>query len=274
MAESAPPSTALPDLTAVPDGPHNQPPPAGVASPVFLPDSDIDFSRVRSAFAVALHMHQPLIPAGGGSEGGADIRTAAVVSNLRHMLEHPEVPDAHNAAAFLWCYRRMGEYIPQCVAEGKSPRVMLDYSGCLLYGLRQMGAGDVIDSLRPLARDPAYRRCVEWLGTAWGHAVAPSTPAGGLPPPRAGLAASLRGGVRGRGPRAGAGLLAAGDGPAQPPRRLPRVRPHAEGVRLPLGARPGAHGRGRDRRRPRPPAARPAPARGPRLARPDREHHR
>jgi hypothetical protein len=54
---------------------------------------------------------------------------------------------------------------------------MLDYSGCLLHGLRQMGAGDVIDALRPLAHDPRYQPCVEWLGTAWGHAVAPSTPA-------------------------------------------------------------------------------------------------
>lgn len=145
------------------------------AGPVFLPDSDIDFARARSAFAIALHMHQPLIPAGGVSTLG-DLRTAEVISNLRHMMDHPEVPDAHNAPVFLWCYRRMGEFIPQLVREGRSPRVMLDYSGTLLYGLRQMGAGDVIDALRPLATDPAYRRCVEWLGTAWGHAVAPSTP--------------------------------------------------------------------------------------------------
>lgn len=142
------------------------------AGPVFLPDSDLDFAHVESGFAVALHMHQPLIPAGGGG----DLRGAAVISNLRYMLEHPEVPDAHNATPFLWCYRRMGEYIPQLVAEGASPRVMLDYSGCLLHGLREMGASDVIDALRPLAVDPALRRCVEWIGTAWGHAVAPSTP--------------------------------------------------------------------------------------------------
>jgi hypothetical protein len=144
---------------------------AGTA-PVFLPDSDINFARIRSGFAIALHMHQPLIPAGGGG----DLQHAAIISNLRHMFEHPEVPDAHNASSFLWCYRRMGELIPQLVAEGKSPRVMLDYSGCLLHGLREMGATDAIDALRPLAVEPAYRRCVEWLGTAWGHAVAPSTP--------------------------------------------------------------------------------------------------
>ena len=60
---------------------------------------------IDSAFAVGLHMHQPLIPAGGG-----DPRAAAVVSNLRFMMDHPEVPDAHNAPVFLWCYRRMGEF--------------------------------------------------------------------------------------------------------------------------------------------------------------------
>ena len=135
--------------------------------PVFLPLSDIDFSRIRSAFAIALHMHQPLIPAGPRGE---------VVSNLRHMLEHPEVPDSHNATVFLDCYRRMGRFIPELVAQGARPRVMLDYSGCLLYGLEQMGAHDVIDALRPLTQEPKYQRCVEWLGTAWGHAVAPSTP--------------------------------------------------------------------------------------------------
>ena len=204
--------------------------------PVFLPDSDVDFSRVRSAFAVALHMHQPLIPAGpAAAEVRPVTRAAGVVSNLRHMLDHPEMPDAHNAAAFLRCYRRMGEFIPQLLAEGKSPRVMLDYSGCLLHGLRQMGAGDVIDALKPLAQDPAYRKCVEWLGTAWGHAVAPSTPPAGLPPARAGVAAPLRRGLRAGGAGPGAGVLAAGDGPAQPPRRLLRIRPHAQGVRLPAG---------------------------------------
>lgn len=116
-------------------------------------------------------MHQPLIPARGD-----DLATAAVISNLQHMLDHPEIPDSHNAAVFLDCYRRMGRFIPELVHEGLSPRVMLDYSGCLLHGLIEMGAQDVIDALRPLTRDPRFIPCVEWLGTAWGHAVAPSTP--------------------------------------------------------------------------------------------------
>jgi len=68
---------------------------------------------------------------------------------------------------FAWCYKRMDEFIPQLIHEGKQPRVMLDYSGCLLHGLRTMGLDDVIDSLRNITCNPAYRRAVEWLGNSW-----------------------------------------------------------------------------------------------------------
>jgi hypothetical protein len=134
-------------------------------------DRGIDFSRIRSACAIALHMHQPLIPA-----GGPDLRTAALISNLQHMMENPGMGDNHNAPVFRWCYKRMGEFIPQLVGEGKQPRVMLEYSGTLLHGLRRMGADDVLDALRAITCDERFRHCVEWLGCPWGHAVAPSTP--------------------------------------------------------------------------------------------------
>jgi hypothetical protein len=139
--------------------------------PVFLGETPARLAEVDSAFAVALHMHQPLIPA-----GGADLRTAAIVSNLQWMLEHPDIGDNHNAAAFRWCYQRMGELVPQLLGEGFEPRVMLEYSGTLLEGLRRMGAGDVLEALERLTRDPSVRHAVEWLGCPWGHAVAPSTP--------------------------------------------------------------------------------------------------
>lgn len=139
--------------------------------PVFLSESRIDFAHIRSAFANALHMHQPLIPAGGG-----DLRTAALISNLQYMMEHPDIGDNHNAPVFNWCYKRMGEFIPELVGEGKEPRVMLEYSGTLLHGLRRMGLDETIDSLKTITCNPEYRRCVEWLGAPWGHAVAPSTP--------------------------------------------------------------------------------------------------
>ncbi|MFZ1108471.1 MAG: phasin family protein [Rhodomicrobium sp.] len=142
------------------------------SGPFYLPESGIDFGRIRSAFAIALHMHQPLVPAGGG-----DLPTAAVIGNLKHMMDNPGAGDNHNAAVFAWCYKRMGEFIPQLIGEGKQPRAMLDYSGELLHGLRAMGLDDVFDALKRITLDPAYRGAVEWLGTAWGHAVAPSTPA-------------------------------------------------------------------------------------------------
>ena len=141
------------------------------AGPVDLTDSGIDFDGVQSCFAIALHMHQPLIPASSD-----DLRNARVISNLQHMMEHQKVGDNHNAPIFRWCYKRMGEFIPQLVRQGKQPRVMLDYSGCLLHGLMLMGAGDVLEALRSITCEADYRPCVEWLGSAWGHPVAPSTP--------------------------------------------------------------------------------------------------
>lgn len=139
--------------------------------PVFLNDSGIDFQNIHSACAIALHMHQPLIPA-----GGSDLHSAEIISNLKYMMENQHFGDNHNAPTFQWCYKRMGEFIPQLMNEGKQPRVMLEYSGTLLYGLRQMGADDVLEALKTITCDPNYRRGVEWLGCPWGHAVAPSTP--------------------------------------------------------------------------------------------------
>lgn len=139
--------------------------------PYYLPHSGIDFAAANSGFGIALHMHQPLIPAGGG-----DLSTASVISNLQYMMENQHIGDNHNAPVFHWCYKRIGEFVPQLVHDGKNPRVMLDYSGNLLLGVRAMGLDDVIDSLKNVTCNPDYNRCVEWLGTAWSHAVAPSTP--------------------------------------------------------------------------------------------------
>lgn len=139
--------------------------------PRFLAESRIDFGRLRSASAAALHMHQPLIPA-----GGSDLRTASLIGNLQYMFEHSDLGDNHNAPVFLWCYKRMGEFIPQLIHSGHEPRVMLEYSGTLLHGLSQMGHREVLDSLKSITCNPLYRHAVEWLGAPWGHAVAPSTP--------------------------------------------------------------------------------------------------
>ena len=134
-------------------------------------DSTIDAKQINSACAIALHMHQPLIPAGGD-----DLQTAGIISNLQYMFEHQDIGDNHNASVFQWCYKRIGELVPNMIDQGQQPRVMLEYSGTLLDGMRRMGLDDVFDDLKRVTCDPRYRHAVEWLGAPWGHAVAPSTP--------------------------------------------------------------------------------------------------
>jgi hypothetical protein len=137
------------------------------SEPVALSQTNLRLQDVSAAFAIALHMHQPTIPAGANGE---------LINNLQHMFEHPYDGDNHNAGTFAYCYGRLGDFIPELIEQGCNPRVMLDYSGTLLWGFQQMGRHDILDKLRLLTCDPAYQPHVEWLGTLWGHAVVPSTP--------------------------------------------------------------------------------------------------
>jgi len=135
--------------------------------PVFLPSTNLRLENITAGFACALHNHQPTIPAGFHGE---------LICNLQYMFEHPNEGDNHNASVFAWCYSRMGDLIPDLVSQGCNPRIMLDYSGNLLWGLRQLGRDDVINNLKRITCDPTYYPYIEWLGTMWSHAVVPSTP--------------------------------------------------------------------------------------------------
>ena len=135
--------------------------------PLWRDCSNLNLAATRSGFACALHMHQPTIPA--GPEG-------ALICHLQYMLDHPDEGDNHNAEPFARCYRRMADLMPQLINEGCNPRIMIDYSGNLLWGMEQMGRDDITGALRHLACDPLMQRHVEWLGSFWSHAVAPSTP--------------------------------------------------------------------------------------------------
>ena len=137
------------------------------ANPAVLTHSNLNLEQFQSAFACALHMHQPTIPAGANGE---------LISHLQYMLEHSEEGDNHNAEPFAHCYKRLADIIPQLIEEGCNPRIMLDYSGNLLWGVEQMGRVDILEALKRLACDPTLQPHVEWLGTFWSHAVAPSTP--------------------------------------------------------------------------------------------------
>ncbi len=62
-------------------------------------------------------------------------------------------------------------FYPDLVAQGCNPRIMLDYSGNLLWGFQQMGREDILNHLKKITCDPHYQPYVEWLGTMWSHAV-------------------------------------------------------------------------------------------------------
>ncbi len=123
--------------------------------------------NVNSGFACALHMHQPTIPAGENGE---------LISHLQYMFEHTSEGDNHNAEPFAQCYKRLAEIIPSLIHQGYDPKIMLDYSGNLLWGIEQMGREDILASLKILTCDQTVQPHVEWLGTFWSHAVASSTP--------------------------------------------------------------------------------------------------
>jgi hypothetical protein len=173
MVATAPPSL----LDRLPELIDGMPPLAGwedriravtqAADPIYLNQTNLRLSDISAGFAIALHMHQPTIPAGHQGQ---------LISNLQYMFDHPYEGDNHNAGPFAYCYARMGDFIPELVEQGCNPRVMLDYSGTLLWGFQQMNRHDILDKLRRITCDPRYQPYVEWLGTLWGHAVVPSTP--------------------------------------------------------------------------------------------------
>lgn len=138
--------------------------------PAFLRRTPVRLDRLQSAFGVALHMHQPLIL------GDGDLGHAPMIGNLQYMMEHQQVHGNHDAPVFAWCYTRIADFVRELVGAGRNPRIMLDYSGELLFGLRQMGRGDILENLKSVTTQDRYWPCVEWLGTMWGHAVVPSTP--------------------------------------------------------------------------------------------------
>jgi hypothetical protein len=131
--------------------------------------SGIDLKAVRATFGLALHMHQPTVL------GDGEPSSAPLISNLKYMFDHPGQGDNHNAPVFLRCYGRSADLVGALVARGRRPRLMLDYSGNLLWGLTQMGETDVVAALRRTT-EPELAPSIEWLGTMWSHAVVSSTP--------------------------------------------------------------------------------------------------
>ena len=157
----------LPNISGWEDEVHRV---TSLQKPIYIGRTPLRLDRLQSTFGLALHMHQPLMIQDG------DLGTAPLIGNLQYMMERQHVHDMHDAPVFAQCYSRIADFIREHVDGGRHPRVMLDYSGELLWGLRQMGRGDILDNLRTIVDGDRYWPCAEWLGTMWGHAVVPSTP--------------------------------------------------------------------------------------------------
>jgi hypothetical protein len=82
------------------------------------------------------------------------------------MLDNPGQGDNHNAPVFLRCYGRAADLVAGLAARRLQPRLMLDHSGNLLWGLAQMGQTDVSAALSRTV-EPALAPSIEWLGTMW-----------------------------------------------------------------------------------------------------------
>src|SRR5437660_11294073 len=82
--------------------------------PVYLHETNLRLDRLQSVCAIALHMQQPLIPA-----GGPHMRTADTISNLDFMFRNPGTGDNHNTSVFDDCYGRMRATIPHLVSQDK-----------------------------------------------------------------------------------------------------------------------------------------------------------
>ncbi|WP_346291764.1 glycosyl hydrolase family 57 [Sphaerothrix gracilis] len=165
-------SPSLPELPALIDGLPNicgwesaieaatlrTPPPSRQALPS---------KTVVAGFAIALHMHQPVIPAGPDGK---------LISYLQYMFEHAFEHDNHQAGSLLYCYGRLGDFIPELVSQGCQPRILLDCSGTLLWGLQDMGRQETLAKLKRITGAAAYQSQVEWLGTFWSYAPASRIP--------------------------------------------------------------------------------------------------
>ena len=197
-------------------------------------------------------MHQPLTPTGGD-----DLRTAALIGNLQTMARAPRdrrQPQRARLPPLLRPHGRVHSRPARRGARAAGHARVLGHPAA-----RPAPDGSGRRDRQPEADHqhpgiPARRRMARRALGPRGRALDAGA---GLPAARARLAASLRRDLRPRGAGTRARLLAVRDGAAEPPGGGLRVRAHAARLRLPLGARAGAHRGGAGHRRA---ASAPAPA--------------
>jgi hypothetical protein len=118
---------------------------------VFPHESRVPFGRIRTACAIALHMHQPRIPAGGN-----DLHAAALISNLQYI-------DGRFCTDNLWWLRARGGDIVLGPMQAASSKIH-DLALARRVPADTRDDHGVFRLLSPQARG----------GSRWGRACAPA----------------------------------------------------------------------------------------------------
>jgi hypothetical protein len=98
----------------------------------------------------------------------AGIRSAcAIALDLQYMFEHLDIGENHNAAVFSLVLSADERVDPEAGRCGLWPRVMLEYPGTLLHGLRRTGADNVLAALRTITVDGRHLGAVSGWDVRW-----------------------------------------------------------------------------------------------------------
>jgi len=130
---------------------------------------------MKAIYVPWLHMHQPLV-----------WDKDRLISNLEMMLLSQDQQAAWDGRLIARAYKNPARYVNDLKEKGFEPRIMLDFSGILLEGLKGLSKvlkktdiegekiGDIINLYSNVLKK--YPSCVEFAGTAYSHCYFPVTP--------------------------------------------------------------------------------------------------
>jgi len=135
---------------------------------------------MKAVYLPWLHMHQPMV----WTEDNE------LIGNLEKMLRSDDSRDRWDGRLMARAYRNPAQWIENLTAEGKHPKIAVDYSGILLENLASMNASgesrqeemdpdnNLISEIIPLWRQvlQEHSDSIEFAGTAYAHCYFPITP--------------------------------------------------------------------------------------------------
>jgi len=130
---------------------------------------------MQAIYVPWLHMHQPLV-----------WYRNRLISNLEMMLLSNDTQASWNGKLIARAYKNPAKYVNDLCKDGLKPKMMLDFSGILLEGLKDLTRtfkktkingekiGDIIKLYNEVLQK--YPSNIEFTGTAYSHCYFPVTP--------------------------------------------------------------------------------------------------